>query len=219
MVAIKAVNAWRKRHGLPSVETELGPEADVAIGGDQGGSIRIPAAYCGIYGLKPTHGLIPYTGIMSLHPMIDHTGPLATSLEDAATMLSVLAGYDGVDPRMTPESPLRQNVKDYAKLLDSFVKSKQEAGEWTPTTAGKGLRIGVIKESLEVDGLSLKVKSAFLKAVQRFRDIGAEVKEISIPLHVPSSTRSTYLSQEGRGFRTYVIVRDESFSDPDPFPS
>ncbi|KIW02295.1 uncharacterized protein PV09_06442 [Verruconis gallopava] len=200
LVSINVINAWRKRHNLPSIEHELGPGVDMAVGGDQGGSIRIPAAYCGIYGLKPTHGLVPYTGILGLHPMIDHTGPLAASLEDIATMLSVMAGYDGIDPRMTPESPLRANVKDYKALLDSWVKSKEEAGEWTPTASGKGLRIGLIKESLEVMGLSPTVKSAVIEAVARFKAIGAEVKELSIPLHLIGPSIWTIATRMGLSY-------------------
>lgn len=197
LVAIKVVNAWRERHGLPSIAHELGEGVDMAIGGDQGGSIRIPASYCGIYGLKPTHGLVPYTGILGLHPMIDHTGPLAASLDDVATMLSVLAGYDGIDPRMTPLSPLRANVKDYPALLGAWIKSKEEAGEWTPSTSGKGLRIGVITESLSVLGLADNVKSRLFKAVQRFRDIGAEVVDISIPIHTYAPSIWTIATRPG----------------------
>ena len=197
LVAITAVNAWRERNGLPSLAHELGEGCEMAIGGDQGGSIRIPASYCGVYGLKPTHGLVPYTGILGLHPMIDHTGPIAAKLDDIALMLSVLAGYDGMDPRMTPESPLRENVKDYSALLASWVQSKQEAGEWTPTTSGKGLRIGVITESLSVLGLSDSVKSRFQKSIQRFRDIGAEVIELSIPLHTYAPSIWTIATRPG----------------------
>ncbi len=74
-------------------------EVDLAIGGDQGGSIRIPAAYCGIYGMKPTHGLVPYTGVMPIELTIDHTGPMSATVADNALMLEVLAGPDGLDPR------------------------------------------------------------------------------------------------------------------------
>ena len=62
----------------------------MAIGGDQGGSIRIPAAACGIVGLKPTFGLVPYTGIVSIEPTIDHTGPMAKTVYDTALLLEVL---------------------------------------------------------------------------------------------------------------------------------
>ena len=74
-------------------------EVELAIGGDQGGSIRMPASYCGIYGMKPTHGLVPYTGIMPIELTIDHTGPMTATVDDNALLLEVLAGPDGLDPR------------------------------------------------------------------------------------------------------------------------
>ena len=64
-------------------------DVDMAIGGDQGGSIRMPAAACGIMGLKPTFGLVPYTGIVSIDPTIDHTGPMARTVYDTALLLEV----------------------------------------------------------------------------------------------------------------------------------
>jgi amidase len=207
LVGISQIRDWRKRHRLPELPAEeLGEGVDMAIGGDQGGSIRIPAAYCGIYGLKPTHGLVPYTGILSLNPMIDHTGPMAKTLEDTASLLSVIAGYDGFDPRMTPESPRRTEVKDYLGILSTWVKEKQDVGEWTPSSAGKGLRIGVIKESFEVLGLSDSVKSIVKIAIDRFEDLGAEVKEISIPMHLigPSIwTTATRIGIATAGFQNH----------------
>src|SRR6201986_3804630 len=74
-------------------------EVDLAIGGDQGGSIRMPASFCGVYGMKPTHGLVPYTGIMPIELTLDHTGPMTATVEDNALLLEVLAGPDGLDPR------------------------------------------------------------------------------------------------------------------------
>ena len=71
-------------------------EADMAIGGDQGGSIRMPAAYCGIVGLKPTWGLVPYTGIMPIELTLDHTGPMTATVADNALMLEAIAGEDGL---------------------------------------------------------------------------------------------------------------------------
>ncbi|KAF2430165.1 amidase signature enzyme [Tothia fuscella] len=197
LVAVKQVRAWRERHELPPIDEELGEGVDMAIGGDQGGSIRVPAAYCGIYGLKPTHGLVPYTGILGLVPMVDHTGPLAASLEDTATLLSVLAGYDGIDPRMTPESPLRANVKDYKELLQSWIKSKQEKNEWTATAAARSLRIGLITESLNIIGQSDEIKSSVLAAVQRYRDLGATVEEVSIPIHLLGPSIWTIATRAG----------------------
>ena len=75
-----------------------GGEVDMAIGGDQGGSIRIPSSNCGVYGMKPTHGLVPYTGIMPIEQTIDHVGPITGSVADNALFLEVLAGEDGLDP-------------------------------------------------------------------------------------------------------------------------
>jgi amidase len=74
-------------------------DVDMAIGGDQGGSIRIPAAYCGVYGMKPTHGLVPYTGVFPIENTLDHTGPMTANVADNALLLEVLAGPDGLDPR------------------------------------------------------------------------------------------------------------------------
>ena len=74
-------------------------EVDMALGGDQGGSIRMPASFCGIYGMKPTHGLVPYTGIMPIEIYVDHTGPMTANVADNALLLEVLAGPDGYDPR------------------------------------------------------------------------------------------------------------------------
>nr|MCU0790477.1 amidase family protein [Nitratireductor sp.] len=72
---------------------------DMAIGGDQGGSIRMPASFCGVYGMKPTHGLVPYSGIMPIETTIDHAGPMTQNVMDNALMLEVIAGADGLDPR------------------------------------------------------------------------------------------------------------------------
>src|SRR5215472_5311822 len=71
----------------------------MALGGDQGGSVRIPASFCGIYGLKPTHGLVPYSGIMPIELTLDHTGPMTATVEDNALLLEVIAGPDALDPR------------------------------------------------------------------------------------------------------------------------
>jgi amidase len=121
----------------------LGDVAELSIGSDQGGSVRIPASYTGVSGLKPTFGLVPYTGAASMALMIDHLGPIALSLEDIATLLKVIAGFDGVDLRMTPESLLVSQVKDYPKILADFKKrspvSQQEHR--------KLMRVGFLVES------------------------------------------------------------------------
>ena len=160
--------------GVPGLE-QAGPDIDIAMGGDQAGSIRLPASYCGIYGLKPTYGLIPYTGIAGLHPMVDYTGPMAHTLEDIASMLTVLAGYDGLDARMTPESPLRTNVKAYHTELASF----------NPATTTQGLKVGIISESLTSPGTSPSVASTIQSATTKhFSTSGATVSHVSIPHHL-----------------------------------
>ena len=161
----------------------LGEGVDMAVGGDQGGSIRLPAAYSGLYGLKATHGLVPYSGIASLHPMIDHAGPIARTVEDTALLLVVLAGYDGIDPRMTPECPMPSQVPDYYEDLTSWITLKTRHGEWNPTSAARGLRIGILKESFELAGLDPDVVRVVKAAAERFKSLGADVKEISIPMH------------------------------------
>src|SRR5580693_7731156 len=104
-------------------------EVDMALGGDQGGSIRMPSSFCGTYGMKPTHGLVPYTGIMPIEIYVDHTGPITASVADNALLLEVLAGPDGFDSRI--KSP---KVQDYTRALGQGVK---------------GLKIGVVKEGFE----------------------------------------------------------------------
>ncbi len=101
-------------------------QVDMAVGGDQGGSIRIPSAFCGTYGMKPTHGLVPYTGIMAIEATLDHAGPITANVRDNALMLEVLAGADGLDPRQAAPQ-----VDHYTQYLDR---------------GAKGLRIGVLRE-------------------------------------------------------------------------
>lgn len=197
LVAIKTVREWRQRHGKANSEDDLGEGADLALGADQGGSIRMPAAYSGIYGLKPTHGLVPYTGLTTLYPAIDHCGPMAGSIRDTALFLSVLAGYDGLDPRMSPETPLRDAVPAYHSQLDSAIQARQLAGEWTPTTAARGLRVGLIKEAWSAPQLTDEVAATVRRAGERFASLGAVVEEVSIPLHALGSTIFTAVTRAG----------------------
>lgn len=182
LVSIADVEAQRKA-GKDGRDYPLGEGVDLAVGGDQGGSIRLPAAYSGIYGLKATHGLIPYTGIASLNPMIDHTGPMARTVEDTALLLGVLAGYDGIDPRMTPESPMPDKVSDYLGDLQAWISNKQSRNEWTASTAAKSLRVGILTEAFSMPGINPDVLATVRAAASRFRSLGASVSEVSIPLH------------------------------------
>ncbi|MCX7631172.1 MAG: amidase [Geminicoccaceae bacterium] len=138
-------------------------EADMALGGDQGGSIRIPAAYCGIVGMKPTHGLVPYTGIMPIELTLDHCGPMTATVADNALLLEVIAGPDGLDPRQY-EAP----STDYTSALDRGVE---------------GLRIGVLEEGFDHPNSAAGVDALVRLAAEEFRRLGAEVAPLSIPLH------------------------------------
>jgi amidase len=158
--------------GVPGLEG-AGPDVDIAMGGDQAGSIRLPSSYVGCYGLKPTYGLVPYTGISGLHPAIDFTGPMAHNVQDIATMLTVLAGWDGLDPRMSPESPLRENAKQYHTELAAFDASKSS------------LKIGIVSESLTTLGTSEDVARVVSEAAKKhFGAAGATVSDVSIPMHL-----------------------------------
>ncbi|KAJ5100635.1 hypothetical protein N7456_006687 [Penicillium angulare] len=177
--SLVAASIVQRDKGISLEET-----VDIAIGGDQAGSVRIPAAYSGIYGLKPTYGLIPYTGAVPLAPMLDHLGPLATSLEDIALLLQVMAGYDGIDPRMSPESPLRHQVQDYPRLLSEFRHRRLEEGK----QAGSGLTIGLLNGSFDVQGLSDEVRDTVRRSAREFfTAAGAKVVDISIPMHSDGS--------------------------------
>lgn len=162
----------------------LGDVAELAIGTDQAGSVRIPASFTGIYGLKPTFGLVPYTGAASMSPMIDHLGPMASSLDDIALLLKVMAGFDGLDPRMTPESPIESQVKDYPAILRDF----QNKGFEPSVRAGKPLRIGFLVESFQVAGLAQVVHDAVRSSAAIFEAAGAEVVDVSIPFHAEGPT-------------------------------
>ncbi|KAH8697455.1 amidase signature domain-containing protein [Talaromyces proteolyticus] len=170
--------------GVPGLQN-AGPDVQMAIGGDQGGSIRIPAAYCGIYGLKPTHGLVPYTGIAGLLPLIDHVGPLGRTIEDIALCLSAIAGYDGLDARMGPESPLRQNVRPYHEELAGFIKSLPTDGKVTEFSgAGRPLRVGLIMEGFNIPKMSESVARIVKHAaLEHFTASGSHVSDVSIPMH------------------------------------
>src|SRR6266566_3196967 len=140
-------------------------EVDLAIGGDQGGSVRIPSCWSGIYGLKPTWGLVPYTGAFPIESSLDHLGPMARSTRDVALLLSVLAGPDGLDPRQ--HAALRP--ADYMTALTGDVA---------------GLRLAVVREGFDHQGLSEPdVDRAVMQATQAFQGLGAKVEEVSIPWH------------------------------------
>jgi amidase len=140
-------------------------EVDLAIGGDQGGSIRIPSCWCGIYGLKPTYGLVPYTGIFPIELTLDHTGPMAGTVPDVAKLLEAIAGPDGLDPRQAGAP----QPEPYSTLLSEDISD---------------LRIGVVEQGFGWPQLSEQdVDEAVREAANRFSSLGARVSTISVPWH------------------------------------
>ncbi len=139
-------------------------EVDMALGGDQAGSVRIPASMSGIVGLKPTFGLVPYTGIMGIETTIDHAGPMTGTVADNALFLEAIAGEDGFDSRQRVPS-----VDSYTDALGSDVH---------------GLRIAVVAEGFgRYDSLP-DVDATVRAAVRRLEAMGAEITEVSIPMHM-----------------------------------
>jgi amidase len=152
-------------------------EVDMAIGGDQGGSIRMPSSYCGIYGMKGTHGLVPYTGVMPIESTIDHTGPMTASVADNALLLEVLAGADGLDPRQ-----YAPQVAEYTKALGKGVK---------------GTKIAVVKEGFGHPNSEKDVDESVKSAAAQFAKLGATVQEISLPMHSLGPAIWTPIALEG----------------------
>jgi amidase len=152
-------------------------EIEMAIGGDQGGSIRMPASFSGCYGMKPTHGLVPYTGAMPIEATIDHVGPMTGTVADNALLLEAIAGPDGLDPRQ------------YDVRVDKYT-----------TALGRGvagLRIGVLTEGFQHESCEPDVVQKVRQAAERLRGLGAVVEEVSIPMHLDGLAIWTPIALEG----------------------
>lgn len=152
-------------------------EVDLAIGGDQGGSIRMPAAYCGVYGMKPTHGLVPYTGVMPIESTIDHTGPMTNNVADNALFLEVLAGADGLDPRQ------------YSPKTDAYTEALGKGVQ--------GMKIAVVREGFGHENSEADVDAKVRAAAQKLESLGAIVSEVSIPMHADGVAIWTPIALEG----------------------
>lgn len=139
-------------------------EVDVALGTDQGGSCRIPASCCGVVGLKPTTGLVPYTGVFPADHTLDHVGPIARSVEHVARTLDVIAGRDGLDPRQ----PADLTVGEYTEALGGPVSD---------------LEVGVLEEGFGLPAGDDAVDDAVRSAVETFESLGATTGSVSAPLH------------------------------------
>jgi amidase len=136
----------------------------MAIGGDQGGSIRIPSAFSGAVGLKATYGLVPYTGVFPIELTLDHTGPIARTAADCALLLEALAGPDGLDPRQSGGV----RTEPYTRKLSGDAQ---------------GLRIGIVQEGFGLPNSEPDVDRMVQEAAQRLTRAGATLSEVSVPLH------------------------------------
>lgn len=147
-----------------SAVTVASGDADMALGCDQAGSIRVPAAWCGIVGLKPSHGLVPYTGILGVDPAVDHCGPMTRDVHDNALLLEVLAGRDGMDPRQP---------------------SSWQPVRYTAARRGgaKGLRVAMVKEGFGHRNAEAEVDECVRAAAATLAARGVEVAEVSVPVH------------------------------------
>ena len=134
--------------------------AAAALGTDTGGSVRQPAAFCGVVGLKPTYGRISRYGLIAFASSLDHIGPLTRDVHDAALLLHAVAGVDPHDSTSVDEP-----VPDYPALLEGGVR---------------GLRLGVPREYFG-GGLDVEVESAVRAAIARLADLGATIEEVSLP--------------------------------------
>ena len=136
-------------------------EATVSLGSDTGGSIRLPASFCGINGFKPTYGRVSRYGLIAFASSLDQIGPFGRCVEDIANLYMAIAGWDEKD-----STSLKMEVDDVTKTLKDDVK---------------GLKIGVIKELL-AEGVNDDVRKSVQDAIETYKKLGAAIKEVSLPL-------------------------------------
>lgn len=144
-----------------SAAAVAGYEATLALGSDTGGSIRLPASFCGIVGMKPTYGRVSRYGLIAFASSLDQIGPFARNVEDTALLLEAISGHDHHD-----STSLDIPVPAFSKALNKDIK---------------GSKVGVIKELL-AEGVSPDVKNAVENAIKMYKELGAEIVEISLPL-------------------------------------
>ena len=189
-------------------------ESLVALGSDTGGSIRQPASFCGVVGMKPTYGLVSRYGLVAYASSMDQIGPFSRTVKDSAILLQAIAGYDPKD-----STSLNVPIPDYTKNLSPNLRPKGQ------------IRIGLIQETFG-EGLDSSVLQAFTKAVELLQELGAEIQVISCPrfsyglptyyVIAPSEASANLARYDGvkYGFRTsesenllnmYAKTRSEGF--------
>lgn len=189
-------NPWNPEHhtGGSSAGTGGGIAAGLFLGGlgtDTGGSVRGPAAYCGITGLKPTFGRIPKSGCTQNGFSLDHIGPMARSAWDTAAILGVVAGHDPSDINAA-----RWPVTDFTAGLDGNIK---------------GMRIGVIREGF-LDGVPETTRARFEDAVAVLSDAGAEIREVRLP-HYDKLVAANFVNNTSEKAGIYLRRLRERWND------
>ncbi len=160
-------------------------ECPFAMGSDTGGSVRIPAALCGIVGFKPTYGRLCRYGMTVLAWSQDHPGPMTRTVEDCALVMNAIAGYDPNDP-----TSINLPIKDYTKALTGEIK---------------GLRLGVIKEFFDLP-IESQVKISFWRAIDKLTKLGAIISEISWPIyHYGTAIASLIQMAEATSYHSELI--------------
>jgi aspartyl-tRNA(Asn)/glutamyl-tRNA(Gln) amidotransferase subunit A len=173
-------------------------EADFALGSDTGGSVRCPAAFCGVVGIKPTYGLVSRYGLVAYANSLEQIGPLASTVEDAAELLEVIAGPDSRDA--TTRAPPEETETAYATAADGDVE---------------GLTIGVPTELLE--GADDGVRAVFEDALDELEAAGATVEEVSLP-SVETAVQAYYviaMSEASSNLARFDGVRYGTSGDAD----
>lgn len=135
-------------------------EVYISLGSDTGGSIRQPASFCGVVGMKPTYGRVSRYGLIAFASSLDQIGPMAKSVDDIALAMNVISGADDYDATV-----VNCEVPDYTEFLNQDIK---------------GMRIGVPKEYF-IDGINPEVRKIMDESLEKFRELGAEIVEISLP--------------------------------------
>jgi len=135
-------------------------ESIISLGSDTGGSIRLPASFCGVVGMKPTYGRVSRYGLIAFASSLDQIGSFANCVEDAALTLQAISGHDPKD-----STSINQSAPDYTATIKQDIK---------------GLRIGIMTEML-TDGVNPEVKDAVMCSIKTFEELGAKIEEISIP--------------------------------------
>jgi aspartyl-tRNA(Asn)/glutamyl-tRNA(Gln) amidotransferase subunit A len=185
-----------------SVSAELAP---FSLGTDTGGSIRQPAALCGVVGFKPTYGRVSRYGLIAFASSLDQIGPFSRTVEDTATVMNAIAGYDACD-----STSLRAPVPDYTAALQAEPNLK-------------GVRLALPREYFAVEGMEPRVEASVKDAIKHLESLGAELGEVSLPhtryglatyyLIAPAEASANLSRYDGIKYSTSLREPDDSLWD------